>query len=101
MQETQRDFKFVAGNNLAEYVFSPVKRIARRMNVVSSGAKKLNVPSVIAQSSAALLRSPGVNKVLQAMKTYRLACSNGDILLMPITAFDAAKHPWLQGAVTT
>ena len=101
MKETQRDFKFIAGDNLAESEFSPVKRIARRMNVISSGAKKLNAPSVIAQSSAALLRLPDINKVLQAIKTYRLACSSGDILLLPTTAFDLAKHPWLQGAVIT
>ena len=78
-----------------------MKRTARRMNVVGAGAKKLNAPSVIAQSSAALLRSPGVDNVLQAMKTFRLACSSGDILLPPTTASDAAKHPWLQGGVTT
>ena len=79
VQETQRDFKFVAGDNLAECAFSAMKRTARRMNVVGAGAKKLNAPSVIAQSSAALLRSPGVDNVLQAMKTFRLACSSGDI----------------------
>ena len=44
-----------------------------------------NAPSVIAQSSAALLRSPGVDNVLQDMKTFRLACSSGDILLSPTT----------------
>ena len=38
-QETQRDFKFVAGANLAECAFSAVKRTARRMNVVGAGAK--------------------------------------------------------------
>ena len=39
LQETQRDFKFVAGANLAECAFSAVKRTARRMNVVGAGAK--------------------------------------------------------------
>ena len=97
VQETARDFKFVAGDQLAESAFGAVKKTARRMNVVGAGCKTLNGPSVIAHSSAALVRAPGLHGVLKALKAFREACANGDIKLSPSMAFDAAKHSWLQG----
>ena len=46
VQQTQRDFKMVAGDNLAEAAFSAIKRAARRMNVAGAGSKKCNGPSI-------------------------------------------------------
>ena len=60
-----------------------LKKIARRMNVVGAGCQTVNGPSVIAQSSAALVRTPGLHGVLKALKAFREACSNGEIKLSP------------------
>ena len=46
-------------------------------------------------AAAALYRKAGVNTVLDALREYRLACSNGTVRVAPRYAVDQERCAWL------
>ena len=84
------------GDNIAEGLVSHLKGTARRLGSLKGGRTvSTRSKSVAAQSSASLLREPGLYRVLAACKNFREACMKGDIKVSPRNAFDFEAHPWL------
>ena len=93
--ETKRYFKVAAGDNSAENTVGCIKKVMRRMGNLgrtrSTGLQK----NVQAMASAALHRQCGFDRVLAALREYRLDCSNGTVQMAPKDAFLHDKCKWI------
>ena len=88
------------GDNVAEGLVSHIKGTARRLGSLRGGrATSSRSTCVRAQSSAALLREPGLFRVLEACKNFREACMAGKLrACVRRNAFDTEQHAWLTDA---
>ena len=93
--ETKRYFKVAAGDSSAENTVGCIKKVMRRMGNLgrtrSTGLQK----NVQAMASAALHRQCGFDRVLAALREYRLDCSNGTVQMAPKDAFLHDKCKWI------
>ena len=93
--QTKRYFKVAAGDNSAENTVGCIKKVMRRMGNLgrtrSMGVQK----NVQAMASTALHRQCGLDRVLAALKEYRLDCSNGTVHIAPKDAFLHDKCEWI------
>ena len=84
-----------AGDNSAENTVGCIKKVMRRMGNLgrtrSTGLQK----NVQAMASAALHRQCGFDRVLAALREYRLDCSNGTVQMAPKDAFLHDKCKWI------
>ena len=63
------------------------------------GARKDTTKSIDALFGAAMLREVGVQRVLKALKDYRVACTTGRVTVNPTCAFVPNKVGWLYAKV--
>ena len=64
-------------------------------NVGRFSSKKPQMKNIEALAAAALLRKSGYDRVLQALREYRIACSTGKVRVAPRHAFEAEHCTWL------
>ena len=96
VKETPRFFFLAAGNNKAENRVGCIKNSMRKLGNMgrfnSTAKAKKNIQ---AMHAAALSREGGFDRVMRALKQYRLACSRGDVQISPKNAFEAQHCHWL------
>ncbi len=96
VKETSRFLVLPAGDNSAESTLGNVKKTMRRVgNVGRFNSKKPTMKNVEVLAAAALLRKSGYDRVLEALREYRVACSTGKVRVAPRYAFDAEHCEWL------
>ena len=95
-QEGPRHFWAAGGDNAAESCLGHIKQTMRRLGFAGRGnPTKKETKSVQALAASALLRSAGLVHVLESLKKYRLALSEGRIKQPPPLAFDEPSCAWL------
>ena len=77
-KERCRDWIMPSGDNKAESVLSHIKQGMRRQQVLGRGGKQPpEKRNVQAMAASALLRTCGIDVVLQAVADYRRSCASG------------------------
>eukprot|EP00435_Cladocopium_sp_Y103_P055502 s2442_g18.t1 len=95
----KKKFVAAAGDNLAEGLVSNLKFTARRFNAIRGGrAQTTKAKTVVAQSSAAILRQCALSRAPQSAKAFRQACSDGLLKASPRECYQYDKHSWLTDA---
>ncbi|CAE7674500.1 unnamed protein product [Symbiodinium sp. CCMP2592] len=92
-KKSGRDYKMAAGDNCAEGLLGNIKTTLRRSGGIRAQRDKLS--SLRALSAAALLRQPGLRRVLQAHAAYRRALESGVLKLSPTQAYAVNSISWL------
>ena len=92
--EYKKHFRLAGGDNAAEGVFGHISNMLRKTNSKGRNAKA-KMRTLLAQSSAALLRRPGFLSVLQAHKEYREALLTGALQVSPSNAYKLEHAKWL------
>ena len=81
--QTKRYFHVAEGDNSAENTVGCIKKAMRRMGNLGRTRYTGLQKNVQAMASAALHRQCGFDRVLAALKEYRLDCSNGKVQMAP------------------
>ena len=90
----KQHYRVAGGDNAAEGVFGHISNMLRKTNSKGRNAKA-KMRTLLAQSSAALLRRPGFLSVLQAHKEYREALLTGALQVSPNQAYNLKHAKWL------
>ena len=99
VQEQKHRFVIYAGDQGAESAFPHIKSTMRRVgNIGRFHTKKPFRKCVEALASAALLRKPGFDMVMDAMAAYRQAGMGGTLRLAPEDNYDMSKIWWVHKA---
>lgn len=94
-KKTKDGYQVVGGDNVAESLLGHIKSAMRRTGAVRGGPQGSKRKSVQVLSSAGLLRTPGLLRVLDAYRSYRQACCSGLVKVSPRVAWSVKDCPWL------
>ena len=95
VSESARQFTAAGGDQVAEARLGAVKNSMRRASLLGRLNTTPTRKKIHVLSAAHLVRCPGLEAIMRALRNYRLACSSGQVAISRRDAFNAERLKWL------